>query len=149
MPIYFLFLLFGRFWSALILCQNQSLMLCDVFYLLSLWGLEGNKDTVLRPGKDCQKTIRSNGNRDREETREGEERIWSWKRAWVPNFKYSKLFGPFSLYFILHTVFFWLACKKRQCRCCCVCLCVLPWVAYTVYTQQKADALQHVSFCQD
>lgn len=57
--------------------------------------------------------------------------------------------SPFGLYFILHTPFFWFACKNRQCRCCCVCLCVLPWVAYTVYTQHKADALQHVSFCQD
>lgn len=55
--------------------------------------------------------------------------------------------SPFSLYFILYTVFFW--CTLWQCRCCCVCLWVLPWVAYTVYTQQKADALQHVSFHQD
>lgn len=83
-------LLLACFWSAFILCWNQSLSLC-VCSLLSLWGLEGSEDTVWHPGKVG--TARKQLVVIVEEIEKRLERTWSWKRAWVANFKRNKLFG--------------------------------------------------------
>lgn len=137
------FLLSACFWSAFILCWNQSGMLY-VFYLLSLWGLEGSEDTVWHPGKVG--TARKQLVVIVEETEKRLERTWSWKL--LTSNRINSLVGldvytrsqfcalaPFGFHSILHTVF---AYRKRQCRCFCVCASVCtPVGGIILYTHSR------------
>lgn len=97
---------------------------------------------------DCQKTMRSVVGMETENVNVEEFQIQSCLRSsWMHLNNHTHKREPatsvaVSDYNLFH---FWFATKDDDAVAVCLCL----WVAYTLHTEQEADALQHVSFCQD